>query len=362
MIIEEPLVIRRALAAGLPLAEVWACPDQQAPATAVLYGEIAAAGIPAVEVPPQVMDKIAYREHSEGLLVLAPRQEPTLADLRLATNRPALLVVLENVEKPGNLGAVLRLCDGAGAQAVLCSGEGADPGNPNCLRASRGAAFTVPAIEAPLPEIAAWLRDHGVTILAATPDQGTPWDEVDLTGPGGPGPGRRARGALAGRTGCGRRARGHPHGRVGRQPERGHHRRGAALRGGAPAPPGRKDPLMTNAFYNDFDREELEPRDPDYRSVFQRGRDRLIHNAAFRRLQAKTQVFLSGEYDFYRTRLTHSIEVAQIAGSIARWLNSSSPLLKPGFESTSPWSNPPPWPTTSATRPSATPARAPCTG
>lgn len=86
-----------------------------------------------------------------------------------------------------------------------------------------------------------------------------------------------------------------------------------------------------NTFYNDFDREELEPREPDYRSVFQRGRDRLIHNAAFRRLQAKTQVFLSGEYDFYRTRLTHSIEVSQIAGSIARWLNASSGHLRPGF-------------------------------
>ena len=85
--------------------------------------------------------------------------------------------------------------------------------------------------------------------------------------------------------------------------------------------------MMTNDFYNDFDRAELEPRAEDYRSVFQRGRDRLIHNAAFRRLQAKTQVFLSGEYDFYRTRLTHSIEVAQIAGSIARYLNSSSDPL-----------------------------------
>ena len=84
---------------------------------------------------------------------------------------------------------------------------------------------------------------------------------------------------------------------------------------------------MANDFYNDFDRAELEPREEDYRSVFQRGRDRLIHNAAFRRLQAKTQVFLSGEYDFYRTRLTHSIEVAQIAGSIARYLNSSSDQL-----------------------------------
>jgi dGTPase len=88
---------------------------------------------------------------------------------------------------------------------------------------------------------------------------------------------------------------------------------------------------VTNTFYNDFDQAELDPRDADYRSVFQRGRDRLIHNAAFRRLQAKTQVFLSGEYDFYRTRLTHSIEVAQIAGSIARYLDTSSPLLRPDF-------------------------------
>ena len=89
---------------------------------------------------------------------------------------------------------------------------------------------------------------------------------------------------------------------------------------------------MQNTFYNAFDREELDPRQEDYRSVFQRGRDRLIHNAAFRRLQAKTQVFLSGEYDFYRTRLTHSIEVAQIAGSIARYLNASSDQLGDGFK------------------------------
>ena len=88
---------------------------------------------------------------------------------------------------------------------------------------------------------------------------------------------------------------------------------------------------MTNTFYNDFDREELVARPEDYRSAFQRGRDRLIHNAAFRRLQAKTQVFLSGEYDFYRTRLTHSIEVAQIAGSIARYLNSDSSQLNENF-------------------------------
>ncbi len=77
---------------------------------------------------------------------------------------------------------------------------------------------------------------------------------------------------------------------------------------------------MSSGFYNDFDRERPLDAAGDWRGPFRRDRDRLIHNAAFRRLQAKTQVFLSGEYDFYRTRLTHSIEVAQIAGAICGWL------------------------------------------
>ncbi len=88
---------------------------------------------------------------------------------------------------------------------------------------------------------------------------------------------------------------------------------------------------MTNTFYNEFDRTLLAPEPGDHRSEFQRNRDRLIHNAAFRRLQSKTQVFLSGEYDFYRTRLTHSIEVAQIASSICGYLNWQSSALHDTF-------------------------------
>jgi dGTPase len=88
---------------------------------------------------------------------------------------------------------------------------------------------------------------------------------------------------------------------------------------------------MNNTFYNAFDMEQPEAASRDYRTPFRRNRDRLIHNAAFRRLQSKTQVFLSGEYDFYRTRLTHSIEVAQIAGSISQYLNHRAPQLEPGF-------------------------------
>ncbi len=69
----------------------------------------------------------------------------------------------------------------------------------------------------------------------------------------------------------------------------------------------------------------------DYRSAFQVDRDRVLHTPAFRRLQSKTQVFWSGEYDFYRTRLTHSLEVAQIGKSICRWLRYSSDLLSDEF-------------------------------
>lgn len=89
---------------------------------------------------------------------------------------------------------------------------------------------------------------------------------------------------------------------------------------------------MTNHFYNDFDRENLgEARRPDYRTIFQIDRDRVIHAHAFRKLQSKTQVFLSGEYDFYRTRLTHSMEVAQIGRSICQFLLTRGGVLTNEF-------------------------------
>ena len=91
--------------------------------------------------------------------------------------------------------------------------------------------------------------------------------------------------------------------------------------------------MAENAFYKEFDLESLPGgnRPSDYRTPFQIDRDRIIHSAAFRKLQSKTQVYLSGEYDFYRTRLTHSIEVAQIGRSICAFLNRSSEPLNSDF-------------------------------
>ena len=89
---------------------------------------------------------------------------------------------------------------------------------------------------------------------------------------------------------------------------------------------------MKNRFYQDIDfSREGSKREDDYRSPFAIDRDRIIHSPLFRKLQTKTQVFLSGEYDFYRTRLTHSIEVAQIGRSIVQYLIQSSTLLAEDF-------------------------------
>lgn len=91
---------------------------------------------------------------------------------------------------------------------------------------------------------------------------------------------------------------------------------------------------MRNRFYQGFDTERLsgaEGQGVDYRSAFQIDRDRVLHTPAFRRLQNKTQVFWSGEYDFYRTRLTHSLEVAQIGRSICAWLRASTDAFEDDF-------------------------------
>lgn len=90
---------------------------------------------------------------------------------------------------------------------------------------------------------------------------------------------------------------------------------------------------MQNTFYNGFDQERMVEVNSsgDHRTSFQIDRDRVLYTSTFRELQSKTQVFLSGEYDFYRTRLTHSLEVAQIGRSITHWLKSSSDILQDDF-------------------------------
>ena len=94
-----------------------------------------------------------------------------------------LVVVIEGVEKPGNVGAVMRSADGAGADAVIAASPRTDLFNPNAIRASAGTMFTVPTGAAPTAEVIAWLRERGLRIVAARVGAGRAYTEADLTGP-----------------------------------------------------------------------------------------------------------------------------------------------------------------------------------
>lgn len=181
-LIEEPRVIRRARHAGYPFLEVWHCPELLDAVDPELLAFLRA-GEPfaAIEVTPQVMAKIAYKEKPEGVLVVAPQVRLALDGLALP--EAPLLLVLEAVEKPGNLGAILRVADGAGADAVIVCDPGTDVFNPNVLRASTGAFFSVPVVEEDASRVRSWLRERRIRGVATTPAAATIYTAVDLRGP-----------------------------------------------------------------------------------------------------------------------------------------------------------------------------------
>lgn len=186
-VIEEPLVLRRAWESGYPLNTVYYSPDLlTAPANELLEDLRAAiqagqSSLELIDLASDLLRRAAYREQPEGIMAVAPQRRLTLADLALKPE--PLLIVVENVEKPGNLGALLRIADGCGADAVLVAGDGTDLYNPNVLRASRGAFFSVKAVECGVGEARDFLHERGLKVLAATPNASRSYTEADLCGP-----------------------------------------------------------------------------------------------------------------------------------------------------------------------------------
>ena len=132
------------------------------------------------EVSEVVYAKIAMREGTEGIMAEVRTPERKLADLQLP-ERP-LVVVLESVEKPGNLGAVLRSADAAGADAVLVCDPLTDLWNPNLIRASIGAVFTVPCVACSSADAIAFLKERGIRILTAQLQDSSLYYDCDMTG------------------------------------------------------------------------------------------------------------------------------------------------------------------------------------
>ena len=146
-----------------------------------LLARAEAAGTQLFELSRAAFAKVAYRERPDGLLALAPQWRRTLADLRLG---PApLLLVVEAIEKPGNLGTILRSADAAGCAAVIVCDPVTDIFNPNVVRASTGVLFSLPCVVAEGPPVLAWLRDRGIRTVATTPAAETLYSAADLRGP-----------------------------------------------------------------------------------------------------------------------------------------------------------------------------------
>ena len=134
-----------------------------------------------VTVNRAVFEKISYRDNPDGWLGIFPMPETNLESLKLSET--PLVIVAESVEKPGNLGAILRTADAAHVDAVLVCDPRVDVWNPNVIRASRGAVFAVPVVEVKSAEALSWLRHRKMRVLAATPSAEEMYTQIDMTGP-----------------------------------------------------------------------------------------------------------------------------------------------------------------------------------
>lgn len=133
-----------------------------------------------VQIPAFLYEKVAYRGSTEGIIAEVHSVPRALEDLRLG-ERP-LVMVLESVEKPGNLGAVLRSADAAGADAVIVCDPLTDIWNPNLIRSSVGAVFSVPVAVCTSADAIAFLKDRGIRILTAQLQDSEWYYDTDMTG------------------------------------------------------------------------------------------------------------------------------------------------------------------------------------
>lgn len=182
MIVEGYRECRRALDHGYRPKALFCCPDcyLKNENEETIVADCRARGADVFVCSKAAFAKIAYRERPDGLLMIGPHVSKRLADFVPSEN--ALVIVTEAIEKPGNLGTILRSADAAGVEAVIVCDRATDIHNPNVVRASTGTLFSVPVIEASSAEACNWLNQHGFRILAATPHAEKLHFEEDLTG------------------------------------------------------------------------------------------------------------------------------------------------------------------------------------
>ena len=164
--------LEHCLEAGYEADTIFVCPE--------IAGEVQLPDCRICELSRELYAKVAYREGTEGIIAEVKAREHSLNSLKLKEN--PLIAVLESVEKPGNIGAVLRTCDAAGADALIICDPKADIYNPNLIRASLGAAFTVQTAVCESAEAIKYLKDKGIQILTAQLQDSSLYYDRDMRG------------------------------------------------------------------------------------------------------------------------------------------------------------------------------------
>jgi RNA methyltransferase, TrmH family len=174
----------RALAGGYPLKEIFVCPEMfpaEKHHEEELLQQWADRGARLIRVAPAAFEKMCYRDRPEGLLGVGPQIHRTLKDLKRVDN--PFYLVAEQIEKPGNLGTIMRSSDAVQVNGLILCDSRTDLFNPNVVRASTGNLFTLSVAEATTQETIPWLKQQGIRILATSPHVDTLYTQVDLTKP-----------------------------------------------------------------------------------------------------------------------------------------------------------------------------------
>lgn len=175
-VVEGIRELEHCMDAGYTVNSIFFCPElTDTGALSSLLSE----NIASYEVSPEVYEKMAYRGSTEGVIAIVQSKQLGLNDLHL--NRQPLLMVLESVEKPGNLGAILRSADAAGADAVIICDPLTDLYNPNLIRSSIGAIFSVPCIACTSEDCISFLKQNNIKILTAQLQDSKLYYDTDMT-------------------------------------------------------------------------------------------------------------------------------------------------------------------------------------
>lgn len=186
-LIEGRREIERALLAGITLEELYFCPDlykvadylaNEQDTPEALLAKAEAAGVPLCEMARIPFEKISFREGPDGLIALAVHSERALESISLP--ECPLVMLVEQIEKPGNLGALLRTAGAAGVHAVLITDPVTDLFNPNVIRSSQGVCFSLPIAVTTNAVAREWLKARAITPYATTPSATMVWHDANL--------------------------------------------------------------------------------------------------------------------------------------------------------------------------------------